>query len=178
MAIMRGWNRQGVARLVFVLLIAACLAPLVVRSLIPEDGPSIQIVEPSGAVRTITLSEMKKMPLLTREGKYQNQYGNWSNQGTYSGVLLTDLMGDHVYTSLEVVAEDGYRMTIERWRVEDSEYPMILASRMDGVEVPEWEDGFRIAILPEDGGVSNDGYSVESAGSYWVMRVSRLILNP
>ena len=87
-------------------------------------------------------------------------------------------MGDHVYTSLDVVAEDGYRMTIERWRVEDSEYPMILASRMDGVEVPEWEDGFRIAILPEDGGVSNDGYSVESAGSYWVMRVSRLILRP
>lgn len=178
MAIMSGWNRQGVARLVFVLLIAACVAPFVVRNLIPEAGPSIQIVEPSSAVRTIALSEMKKMPLLTREGKYQNQYGNWSNQGTYSGVLLTDLIGDHVYTSLDVVAEDGYRMTIERWRVENSEYPMILALRMDGIEVPDWEDGFLIAVLPEDGGVSNDDYDVESAGSYWVKQVSRLVFQP
>ncbi len=178
MAIIHQWNRQGVARLVFVLLIAACLAPLVVRSLIPEDGPFIQIVEPSGAVRRITLSEMKKMPLLTREGNYENQYGNWGGQGIYSGVLLTDLIGDHVYTSLEVVAEDGYRLTIDRHCVENSEYPMILAFRMDGVEVPDWDDGFRIAVLPEDGSVSNDEYGVESAGSYWVKRVSRLVFHP
>jgi hypothetical protein len=175
---MRQWNRQRVARLVFVLLIAACLAPLVVRSLIPEGGPSIQIVEPSGDVRRITLSEMKKMPLLSREGNYQNQYGNWRDQGTYCGVLLTNLIGDHVYTTLEIVAEDGYRMTIERWRIEDSEYPVILAFRMNGVEVPEWEDGFLIAVLPEDGGVSNVDYGVESAGSYWVIQVSRLIIQP
>ena len=176
MAIMRQWNRQGVARLVFVLLIAACLAPLVVRSLIPDGGPSIEIVDPSGDVRRITLTDMKKKMLLIREGNYQNQYGNWGGQGTYSGVLLTDLIGDHVYTSLEVVAEDGYRMTIDRGRVEDSEYPMVLAFRMNGVEVPDWEDGFLIAVLPEDGGVSNADYRVESAGSYWVKQVSRLVL--
>ena len=55
---------------------------------------------------------------------------------------------------------------------------MILAFQMDGIEIPDWEDGFRIAVLPTDGGVSNAEYGVESAGSYWVMRVSRLILQP
>ena len=58
------------------------------------------------------------------------------------------------------------------------DFRVAMAFRMDEVDVPEWEDGFRIAILPEDGRVSNDEYGVESAGSYWVMRVSRLILNP
>ena len=178
MALRRKWNRQWGARLAFGVLIAACIAPLVVRSLLPADEPSIQIVATSGVVRTIKLSEMKKMPVRTREGGYQNQYGNWRDQGTYSGVLLTDLIEDHDYASLEVMAEDGYRMSIDKGRVEDADYPMVLAFRMDGVDVPDWEDGFRIAVLPEDGGVSNAEYGVESAGSYWVKRVSRLILQP
>ena len=176
MVITRRWNRQWVSRFAFVLLVAACVAPLVVRSLLPETGPFIEIVETGDVVRTITLSEMKNMPVLTRVGSYQNQYGNWRDQGTYSGVLLTDLIEDHSYVSLEVVAEDGYRLTIERGRMEDSNYPIVLAFRMDGVDVPDWEDGFRIAVLPADGGVSNADYDVESAGSYWVKRISRLVL--
>jgi len=178
MALRSKWDRQWVARLAFVVLIAACIAPLVVRSLLPAGGPSIQIVESNSVVRTVTLSEMKMMPIRTTESGYQNQYGNWRDQGTYSGVLLTDLMKDHDYASLEIVAEDGYRMSIDRWRVEDAGYPMVLSFRMDGVDVPDWEDGFRIAVLPESGGVSNAEYGVESAGSYWVKRVSRLILQP
>ena len=178
MVITRRWNRQWVSRFAFVLLVAACVAPLVVRSLLPEAGPSIEIVETGDVVRTITLSEMKKMPLLTRAGSYQNQYGNWRDQGTYSGVLLSALIEDYDYVSLEVVAEDGYRVTIDRALIEDSDYPMVLAFRMDGVDVPDWEDGFRIAVLPEDGSVSNADYDVESAGSYWVTRVNRLIPQP
>ena len=178
MVMMQRWNRQWVSRFAFVLLVAACVAPLVVRSLLPETGPFIEIVETGDAARTITLSEMKKMPVLTRVGSYQNQYGNWRDQGTYSGVLLTDLIEDRAYVSLEVVAEDGYRMSIERGRMENSNYPMVLAFRMDGVDVPDWEDGFRIAVLPEDGSVSNIDYGVTSAGGYWVMRVVQLILYP
>lgn len=178
MAVMRRWNRQWVSRLAFVLLIAACVTPLVIRSLVPATGPSVQIVETSGSIRTITLSEMKKLPVLTREGGYQNQYGNWRDQGVYSGVLLTDLTEDREYASLEVVAEDGYRLTIDKWRVDDPEYPMVLAFRMNGVDVPDWEDGFRIAVLPEDGNVSNTDYGVESAGSYWVKRIIRVIVQP
>ena len=173
----RRWSLQWAARFGFVLLIAACITPLVVRSLSSEPGPFIEIVD-AGGIRTITLSEMKTMSVLTRSGSYQNQYGNWRDDGIYSGVLLTDLIGEAVYTTVDVVADDGYRVTIEGSRVQDVDYPMVLAFRMDEVDVPEWEDGFRIAILPEDGRVSNDEYGVESAGSYWVMRVSRLILNP
>jgi len=178
MAITSRWNLQWTSRLAFVLLIAACVTPLAVRSLLPETGPFIHVEAADGVVRMITLSEMKKMPVLTREGSYQNQYDNWQDQGAYSGVLLTDLIGNHAHVTMDVVAEDGYRVTIDRGRIEDSDYPMVLSFRMNGDEVPGWEDGFRIAVLPEDGGVSNADYGVESAGSYWVKRVSRLILKP
>lgn len=174
----RRWTLQRLARLVFVLLILACVAPLVVRSLRSDPGPIIEIVDVSGSVREISLFEMKTMSVLTRDGSYQNQYGNWRDDGIYSGVLLTDLIGEVAYSSIDVVADDGYRVTVERSRLQDLSYPMILAFRLDGVEVPAWEDGFRIAVLPEDGSVSNEDYGVESAGGYWVMRVSRLILNP
>jgi hypothetical protein len=87
-------------------------------------------------------------------------------------------LGDEDYEIVEAVAKDGYRVTIERWRVEDSQFPMILAFSLDGVEVPDWEDGFRIAVLPEEGDVSNEEYGVESAGSYWVKQVVRLVLLP
>jgi hypothetical protein len=121
---------------------------------------------------------MERMPALTRDGVYQNQYGNWRDQGTYTGVLLTDLIGTEGYSAVEIVAEDGYRVTIDRVRVEDPDYPMVLAYRMDGIDVPNWEDGFRIAVLPEDGNVSNEDYDAQSAGSFWVKRVSQLILHP
>lgn len=174
----RRWTIHQVARLAFVLLILACVTPLVIRSLHSDPGPIIRIVEVSGSTREISLFEMKMMPVLTRAGSYQNQYGNWRDNGVYSGVLLTDLIGDVAYSSIDAVAKDGYRVTVERSRVQDLHYPMILAYQMDGVEVPDWEDGFRIAVLPEDGSVSNADYRVDSAGGYWVMRVSRLILNP
>jgi hypothetical protein len=178
MAVEGGWNRQRIARIGFALLIVACIAPLVVRSLLPETGPSVQVLGPDGSVRTITLSEMKEMPALTREGVYQNQYGNWRDQGIYSGVRLADLVGTRDYSSVEVIADDGYRVTIDRARVEDPEYPMILAYRMDSRDVPEWKDGFRIAVLPEDGNVGNEEYGVESAGSFWVKRVVQLDVRP
>jgi hypothetical protein len=150
----------------------------VIRGLVRDDGPAVSIESTDGETRSVTLSSMKTMAVLMREGVYQNQYGNWRDQGAYSGVLLTDLLGDEDYEIVEAVAKDGYRVTIERWRVEDSQFPMILAFSLDGVEVPDWEDGFRIAVLPEEGDVSNEEYGVESAGSYWVKQVVRLVLLP
>ncbi len=171
-------GRQWVARVGFVVLILACMAPLVIRTLRPEPGPSVSIVDTAGRVRVTSRLAMERMPALTRDGVYQNQYGNWRDQGTYTGVLLTDLIGTEGYSAVEIVAEDGYRVTIDRVRVEDPDYPMVLAYRMDGVDVPDWEDGFRIAVLPEDGNVSNEDYDAESAGSFWVKRVSQIILHP
>jgi len=75
-----------------------------------------------------------------------------------------------------VAADDGYTVVIERARLEDPDYPVVLAFEMDGVSVPEWEDGYRIAVLPEDGSVSNEEFGVESAGSFWVKNVVRITL--
>jgi hypothetical protein len=174
----RRWTLQRATRVAFVLLIAAAVAPLVLQSFRSETGPSIEIVDAGGGVRSISLSEMKTMTVLTRAGSYQNQYGNWRDAGIYSGVLLMDLIGEASYAAIEIVADDGYRVTVERRRVKDADYPMVLAFGKDGIEVPAWEDGFRIAVLPEDGSVSNVDYGVESAGGYWVMRIVRLLLHP
>lgn len=178
MIMIRRRTLQRAARVAFILLIAAVVAPLVLQSFRSETGPSIEIVDAVGGVRSISLSKMKSMSVLTRAGSYQNQYGNWRDAGVYSGVLLRDLIGEAAYGSIDAVADDGYRVTIERDRVENVGFPMILAFRMDDAEVPAWKEGFRIAVLPEDGSVSNDDYGVESAGGYWVKGVVQLILHP
>jgi hypothetical protein len=160
-----------------VILTVAVAAPLVVRWALSPRGPAIDIVLPSGATRTVTLAALRRLPVLSRQGEYQNQFGNWRDAGLYSGVRLTDLLEGVTYEAIDVVAVDGYRVSIERQRIEDPDYPVVLAYAKDGVEVPNWEDGFRIAVLPEDGRVSNEEYNAVSAGSYWVKNVVRLIVH-
>ena len=163
--------------LVFLALILAIVSPIVIRWASAPDGPAIVIADPAGDERTIDLEEIERLPRLCRRGSYENQFGNWRDEGEYCGALLVDLLGVDVdYTSIVVVAEDGYRVEIERWRIEDSEQPIVLAFSFDGRTVPDWSDGYRIAVLPTDGGVSNADYGAESAGSYWVKNVSRIIL--
>jgi len=178
MALEERWNRRKLARWAFVVLVLACLLPVVVRTLISDRGPFVDVVDVIGMTRSVSLRDMKAGNVLRRQGEYENQYGNWRDAGTYAGVLLSDLLDDVDYTAVEVVAEDGYRVTIERERIEDPDYPVILAFSMDGVDVPQWEDGFRIAVLPEDERVSNEEYDAVSAGSYWVKNVVRLVVLP
>ncbi len=161
----------------FIALVVAVVAPFIVRLAMHADEPEVEIVSLDGIARKASLSEMKRMPVLTREGVYQNQFDNWRDQGTYTGVRLTDLIGSTVdYRSIRVVASDGYELSIEQERIEDPDYPMILAYAFDRLEVPAWEMGFRIAVLPEDGAVSNAEYNAVSAGSFWVQNVVRIIL--
>ncbi len=159
-----------------VVLTVAVAAPLIVRWVLSPKGPAIEVVLPSGATRTVTLAALRRLPVLTRQGEYQNQFGNWRDAGTYTGVRLSDLIGDVAYATVEVVAADGYHAPVDRARVEDPEYPVVLAYAFNGVEIPEWSDGFRIVVLPEDGRVSNEEYQATSAGSYWVKSVVRLTL--
>jgi len=139
------------------------------------SGPTVIIVALDGTERTLSLEEMKALPGVSRRGIYQNQYGNWRDEGFYEGVLLTELIGEEAsYASIRVVAADGYAVTIERSRVEDPGFPIVLAYALDGERVPDWADGFRIAVLPQSGRVGNEDYGVESAGSYWVKNVERI----
>jgi hypothetical protein len=163
----------------FLALLVAVVVPIVVRWAVAPRGPAIEIVDGAGRGRTVTLREIEGLPTLCRRGSYENQFGNWRDEGDYCGALLTELLGPNAdYAAIAVVAEDGYRIEIERWRVEDPTYPVVLAFSFDGRIVPDWSDGYRIAVLPADGGVSNAEYAVESAGSYWVKNVARILLRP
>jgi hypothetical protein len=167
--------RRG-ALIGLVVLTTTVAVALAVRWTLEPRGPTLRIALKTGEERTIGLSQLRRLPVLTRRGEYQNQYGNWRDGGTYTGVLLRDLLGAADYEDVEVVAADGYRVTIDRSRVEDAEYPMVLAFAFDGVPVPAWPDGLRLVVLPEDGRVSNDEYRAVSAGSYWAKNVHRLVL--
>ena len=163
----------------FLALILAVVMPIVVRWTVAPSGPGIEIVDVIGQERTVTLREIQRLPRLCLRGSYENQFGNWRDAGEYCGVLLAELIGAEArYAAVSVVAQDGYRVEIERERVEDPDYPMVLAFSFDGQVVPDWTDGYRIAVLPMDGGVSNAEYNVESAGSYWVKNVVRIVVNP
>ncbi len=161
----------------FLTLTVAVVIPVIVRVATQSEGPEIQIILADGQQRTISLSQMKRLPALTRKGTYQNQFGNWRDEGVYTGVRLTDIIGTDVdYEAIRVIASDGYEIEIERDRVESPDYPMVLSYAFDGVEVPTWEIGFRIVVLPEDGDVSNEEYGAKSAGSFWVQNVTKISL--
>ena len=163
----------------FLALMLVVVAPIAVRWAITPSGPAIEIVDVSGRERAVTLRDIRGLSRLCLRGSYENHFGNWRDAGEYCGVLLAELIGAEArYAAVSVVAQDGYRVEIERERVEDPDYPMVLAFSFDGQVVPDWTDGYRIAVLPMDGGVSNAEYDVESAGSYWVKNVIRLVLQP
>jgi len=163
----------------FGLLVLAVILPIAVRQATAPRGPAIEIVDADGRGRKVTLLEIASHPHLCRPGAYENQFGNWRDEGTYCGVRLTDLFGDGAdYRSIAVTAADGYRVEIDRARVEDPDYPMVLAFSYEGRAVPDWTDGLRIAVLPEDGGVSNAEYGATSAGSFWVRNVASIVLLP
>lgn len=163
--------------LAFLLVIVAVVSPVMVQWITSGDEAILEVHGLSEQTRVFSLGDLKRLPALERPGRYQNQFGNWRDEGIYTGVMLRDLLGAEVnYDTLVVVASDGYRLEITRDRVDDPKYPMILAYALDGAEVPTWEEGPRIAVLPEDGAVSNEEYSAVSAGSFWVRNVVRLIL--
>jgi len=170
----RQWNPQSLARVSFIVMVVGCVLVLLLRPPANSSGPSIERIGSDGSIKVLTLQMLQRMDVLTREGVVQNQYGNWRDAGTYSGVLLHELLEGMAYSTLLVEAADGYRLRIDRSRVLDDEAPMVLAFRKDGEEVPLWEDGFRIVVLPEDGDLSNEEYGVESAGSFWVKNVIRV----
>ena len=175
MVVVRGFRR--VYFVVFLFLVIAIVTPVIVRLVVLSHEPAIEIAYSDGRRRMITLSQMKRLPSLTRTGTYQNQFGSWRDEGVYTGVQLIDLVGTGAeYEAIRVIAGDGYTIEVERYRVEDAGYPMILAYAYDDVEVPLWEMGFRIAVLPEDGNVGNEEYGASSAGSFWVKNVEQIVL--
>jgi hypothetical protein len=164
-----------------VVLFFVAFLGLALYALLRNPGPPEPaiVLEGPQAIH-VTLRELRELPAIEREGTYQNLYGNWRDHGVYKGVPLPTLIeayfGDLVVTGVTVIGRDGYQVQFPAGRLYDPDYPVVLAYALDGVEPPAWEDGPRIAVLPEDGDVSNAEYRADSAGAFWVKNVVRIVV--
>jgi predicted phosphodiesterase len=157
------------------------------------DSPTLQLdsILVVGANEHVTLSidDLVLMDSIQGFSSFQNQFGNWRGQGTYKGVhiaTLIELVGDiNSALKIRIAASDGFEQTYCYWNVypNDSWYElqgdMILAYSYNNSIVPDWNDGFRLVMLPQDGAYSNEdciatstagmGCKIyQSAGARWV----------
>jgi len=162
----------AVLAIVIVIVGAATVILVLMQQPTTPTGPSVQVVGSNGSVHAVTLSEMKNMNVITRNGSFQNSYGNVRGAGEYKGVKIADLIelaGGMATNQLVIInATDGYNQTFGYLNV----YPnatgynlqgdMVLAFSYNGTEVPTWTDGFRILFLPLDGYFNNS----DGAGAF------------
>jgi hypothetical protein len=169
-----GTNTKLYAVLAIVIVIAGAATAVLVLMQQPTTptGPSVRVVGSNGSVHVVTLNQMKTMTVITRNGSFQNSYGNIRGAGEYKGVKIADLIelaGGMATNQLVFInATDGYNQTFSYRNV----YPnstgynlqgdMVLAFSYNGTEVPTWTDGFRILFLPLDGYFNNS----DGAGAF------------
>jgi hypothetical protein len=127
---------------------------------------------------------------VTRNGSYQNSYGNIRGYGLYTGVKVSDLLdlvgGMTEADTVKITASDDYSQTFEMSKVYpnqsiwDIQGDMILAYEYNNTLVPEYEQGFRLAFLPEDEYYSNADANAttdpnpSAAGPQWVSNVAKI----
>jgi len=154
------------------------------------DVPYVTVVGVDETSINITLTQMLSMSSITRNSSYENSYGNIRGYGLYTGVKIADLInragGMNESQFVKVTAADDYSMTFEYSKVHPDpatlavQGEMILAYEYNGTRVPDYEEGFRIAFLPDDGYYSNADANATtdpnpySAGPQWVSNVVRL----
>lgn len=188
---------SGQTKLLAVLLVAVLLSGGALVALVmfqpttnpPPTDPYVTVVG-TGTSLNVTLSDMLLMESVIGNSSYQNTYGNVRGQGIYTGVNISDLVdlvgGMADDDILKVTAGDGYSQTFERAKV----YPnsttfeiqgyMILAYEYNGSIVPDYEEGFRLAFIPEDGYYTNADANdttdpnPSGAGPQWVSNVSKI----
>jgi|GEM_PF-5321416 len=156
-----------------------------------EATTEVTIVGKDGTI-VMNITELQTLTAVEGDSQYQNQYGNWRGAGTYTGVLISDLVervgGMEPGDTIVVTSSDGYNTTYSynniynEWPDESVQGDMILAYGFNGTVTPGWEDGLRIAFLPEDAAYSNDDCAntttldqqAGSAGSRWAKWVSTI----
>ncbi|TFH00726.1 MAG: hypothetical protein E4H14_19330 [Candidatus Thorarchaeota archaeon] len=156
----------------------------------PPVDPFVTIFGTGGTSQNVTFTEMLSMTAVTGNSSYQNSYGNVGGTGIYTGVKVSDLVdlvgGMSESYLLRVVASDDYSQTFEYAKV----YPnatylaiqgdMILAYEYNGSTVPNYESGFRLAFIPDDGYYSSADANATTdpnpvaAGPQWVANVAKL----
>jgi predicted phosphodiesterase len=157
--------------------------------------PTYLTLSGNGRTVNLTFEELLGMTQVEGNSSYDNLYGNPGGTGNYSGVevsQLVDLVGGMtVGQVLRVTASDGYYQTFGYGNVFPNatwsglQGKMILALGFDGLVTPTWQDGPRLAMLPQDGLYSNSdcqltsypgqGYNIyASAGARWVKNVDTI----
>ncbi len=162
----------------------------------PEQALDLVLIGKHKNEIVLTPEELESMANIEGKSSYQNQLGNYRGEGVYSGILVSDLVelcgGMDEQDELVVYASDGYSQVYDYRNVfpetagwQNIQGDMILATAMDGQSPPEWDQGYRIAFLPEDEVYDNkdcaetsaegQGWHLyASAGARWVKHVARL----
>lgn len=156
----------------------------------------------SGAEGDLIFSqdELNEMAVLEKELRFQNQLGNFKGKGVYRGVPVRELLekagGMEPGDTLMVYALDGYSQAFAYENVypescgwAERQGEMALAVEYNGVSIPKWPEGYRIAFFPDDGVYDNQDcastsapgqgwHLYQSAGGRWVKTVIRLEVVP
>jgi hypothetical protein len=153
------------------------------------------IVEGKSGTMNVSLADLQGMETVQRLSSYQNSVGNWKGNGTYVGVNISSLVnlvgGMTPGDTVTVYASDNYNQTYSYYNVFNAwpdpsiQGSMILAYSFNGVDVPNWTSGLRIAFLPDDHAYSNadclatttPDESSGSAGARWVSSVSSIVVH-
>jgi len=158
-----------------------------------ETTTEVTIIGKTGS-QTVNLTELQSMTAVSGYSSYQNRYDNWRGQGNYTGVLVSDLVdlvgGMEPGDTVTITASDGWMSTMSYYNVYNAwsdpsiQGNVILAYEYDGNTTPDWEDGLRIAVMPDDGAYSNaDAANTTtldmsgSAGSMWSKWVETITVN-
>jgi Icc protein len=155
--------------------------------------PTAVTVKGHGITVNFTLEDLNLMEQIGGYSSFQNNWGNIKGQGTYVGVEISTLLcfvgnmsdGETLrVTATDLFAQEyGYGNVYPNSTWLALQGQMILAISYNSSEVPTWQDGPRIAMLPSDGLYDNNdcnqtsypgqGYWLyASAGWRWVSNVA------
>jgi len=162
---------------------------------IAEDNNELVLLKGEQGI-ILTIEELQAMEQVTGYSSFENQFGNINGKGTYSGIFIEDLLeligGMTKDEILYIYSTDGYKQEFSYENIYAKESgilniqgPMVLAISINGDYPPEWQEGYRLIFLPEDGVYSNEdcanssfgeqGFNTyPSAGARWVRDIARL----
>ncbi|MBD3404508.1 MAG: hypothetical protein GF411_00055 [Candidatus Lokiarchaeota archaeon] len=187
-------QRQLYGVLVLVIIIAGATIVGIMLLQGIDAGPSVTMVADDETETSISLTQMQGMEKVEGVSSFENRFNNTRGQGTYTGVPISALVnaaGGMTETQIiEVEASDGYKVKFVYWNVFPNasikaiQGEMILAYSYNDTVVPAYEDGFRLAFIPEDGFHSNTDmnettdpeYRADSAGALWISNVVKITI--
>lgn len=141
--------------------------------------PILEVSSPTGR-RTLTLQEIEALPATEGWAGIKTSVGTIFAPLAHKGVLVEDLAdlvgGFQPGSAVEIVAEDGYAMTMSYSQVMGGDFvtydpqtgdeipyddalQLILADEREGQPLPEDTDGMlRLVVVSEDGDQVTDGH--------------------